>query len=69
MYRGATSPLLPVSAFLRHPGTAANANKAPDPFGHDGFGDAGLPVPDAGFQLEHAVQALIRLSKQYEGRS
>lgn len=35
--------------------------------GSDGFGDAGLEAPTRAAQSEHAVQAILRLSREYAG--
>ena len=35
--------------------------------GSDGFGDAGLEAPKRAAQSEHAVQAILRLSREYAG--
>ncbi|WP_206208847.1 nucleoside hydrolase, partial [Vogesella mureinivorans] len=35
--------------------------------GSDGFGDAGLAAPTRAAQSEHAVQAILRLSRELAG--
>lgn len=35
--------------------------------GSDGFGDAGLPAPTRAAESEHAVQAILRLSREHAG--